>query len=222
MQSIIAEKREVFGKKVKNLRNKGFLPAILYGKAQKAEPITVPEIDFFKLWKSAGESTIVELRLGDKNNNVLIQDVMIDPIKSNPVHADFYVVDMDRPIKVDVVLEFIGESEAVKSGGILVKVLYDLSIEALPKDLPHSIPVDISSLRSINDSIAVRDLKIPSGVTVLSNIEDTIILVEPPRSEAEIKSAPETAPSLENIEVISKKPKAEGEAEEGQTKEENA
>lgn len=210
MQSITAEKRDVLGKKVKTLRSKGFLPAVVYGGGKKAEPISVKETDFMKLWKSAGESSIVELKLGDDTKNVLIQEVAIDPLKDKPLHADFYVVDMDKPVKVDVPLEFVGESEAVRGGGILVKVLHEIKIEALPKNLPHSIAVDIALLKTIEDSVKIKDLKIPSAVAVLENPEDTIVLVEPPRAEEEIK-AEAAAPSLESIEVVGKKTKAEGE-----------
>lgn len=212
MQSIIAEKRDILGKKVENLRRQGFLPAVVYGKKKEAEPVAVREIDFTKLWKSAGESTIVELRLGQKTENVLIQDVALDPLKDKPIHADFYVVEMDKPVKVDVPLEFVGESEAVRAGGILVKVLHELKIEALPKNLPHNIAVDLSALKTLEGSIKVKDLRVPNGVAVLDNLDDTVVMVEVPRAEEEVKAAETEAHSLESIEVVGKKPKAEGAA----------
>ncbi len=206
MQSIIAEKREILGKKVKNLRKQGFLPAVLYGKGKKTEPISIKEADFLKLWKSAGESSIITLELGKDKKNVLIQDVTFDPIRDNPIHADFYQVDMEKEIKVSVPLEFVGESEAVRLGGILVKIMHALNIEALPKDLPHAISVDISQLKEVNSSLSVRDIKIPAGVKKLDGLDETIVKIEPPRSEEEIKAESE-APSLENIEIVGKKEK---------------
>ena len=211
MQSIIAEKRDILGKKVKTLRSKGFLPAVVYGGGKDAEPIAVKEVDFMKLWKSVGESTVVELDIGDKKKNVLIHEVDLDPIKDKPIHVDFYAVDMTKKIHVDVALEFIGESEAVKTGGILVKVLHSLKVEALPKDLPHSMAVDISALKNIGDAILIKDINIPANVVVLDNPEETIALVEEPRKAEEVKAAEAEAPSLESIEVVSNKPKAEGE-----------
>src|SRR3989344_2249508 len=145
MQSITAEKRDILGKKTKNLRKKGILPAVLYGKGESSESISVKESDFLKLWKTAGVSTVVALEVENKKKNVLIHDVAIDPLKDTPTHVDFYIVDMNKPITIDVALEFTGESDAVKAGGILVKVLHEVKIEALPKDLPHSLSVDISS-----------------------------------------------------------------------------
>ena len=217
MQSITVEKREILGKKVSNLRKQGFLPAVVYGGGGDAEPISIKELDFIKLWKSAGESTVVELDMGKAKKNVLIHDVAVDPLKDKPIHVDFYVVDMTKKIHVDVPLEFTGESEAVKAGGILVKVAHNLKIEALPKDLPHTIFVDISALKNIGESILVKGIKMPVGVKALDNMEGTIILVEAPRSEEEIKTGTETAaPSLESIEVVGKKPKAEAVVEVGE------
>lgn len=212
MQSIIAEKRDILGKKVRSLRKQGFLPAVVYGGGKQAEPVSIKEADFSKLWKSAGESTIVELVLDGQKKNVLIHDVAIDPLRDKPVHADFYTVDAHKKIRVDVPLEFIGESEAVKAGGILVKVLHSLKIEALPKDLPHSISVDTSTLKAVGDSVLISDLKMPAGVFFLGSKSETVAVVETPRAEEELK-APEAAaePSLESIEVVSKKPKAEAE-----------
>jgi large subunit ribosomal protein L25 len=219
MQSIIAEKRDLLGKKASNLRKLGLLPAVLYGKQQKSEAISVKEADFLKLWKSAGESSVIEVKVGDEKYNALVQDVAIDPLKNHPLHADFYVVDMNKPIKVDVRLEFIGESEAVRLGGILVKVAHELKVEALPKDLPREIQVNISLLKNIGDSLTVKDINLPKGVEVLDLPEGTVVLVEAPRSEEELKSEEDgegEAPSLENIEKVGEKERSEKEkAEEG-------
>ena len=209
MESIVALKRDILGKKTRNLRKRGFLPAVVYGGGKSAQPITIKESEFLKLWKSAGESTVIELDIGKEKKNVLIHEVDIDPIKDNPIHVDFYTVDMAKKIHVDVALEFIGESDAVKAGGILVKVLHALKVEALPNDLPHSISVDISQLKIAGDSITVSAVKIPKGVKILDNPEETVAMVEALRAEEEVKV--EEAPSLESIEVVGKKPKAEAE-----------
>ena len=123
------------------------------------------------------------------------------------MHADFYIVDMAKKLRVDVPLEFIGESEAVKSGGILVKVLHALEVEVLPKDLPHTISVDISKIKNVGESIFVKDIKVPAGVTILANIKETVVMVEALKAEEEVKA--EEAPLLESIEILSKKPKTE-------------
>lgn len=209
MQSIVAEKRDILGKKTRNLRKQGFLPAVVYGGGKSAESITVKESEFLKLWKSAGESTVVELDIGKEKKNVLIHDVDIDSLKDNPIHVDFYAVDMTKKVHVEVALEFTGESEAVKAGGVLVKVLHSLKVAALPKDLPHSMSVDLSLLKTIGDSVTIKDIKVPSGVKILDNLEETIIVAEAPRVEEEIKAVETETPTLESIEVLSKKLKTE-------------
>src|SRR3989344_574414 len=177
MESIIAEKRDILGKKTRNLRKRGFLPAVVYGGGKNAESIAVKESDFMKLWKSAGESTVIELVLGGQKKNALIHDVAIDPLKDKPIHADFYAVDMHKKTRVDVPIEFIGESEAVKAGGVLVKVLHSLNIEALPKDLRHLISIDVSAIKTVGDSILVSDIEAPVGTRILDNPAETIAVV---------------------------------------------
>ncbi len=208
METIGATRREIFGKKVAKLRQKGNLPAVLYGKGNKSQPLFVKSNEFLKLWKNAGESTVIELKVNDNGTfNVLIQDIAVDPIKNDPIHVDFLAIDMKKKVKVEVPLEFIGESEAVKGGGILVKVLHDLHIEALPKDLPHNLKVDLSLLRLVGDSILIRNIEAPSGVEIIDSLDETIVKVEEPRTE-EVIAAPAEEKTIEDIEVI-KKPKAE-------------
>ena len=146
MQTLAAQKREILGKKVKNLRKEGLIPAIIYGRKKESTPISLKENEFTNVWKSAGESSILTLLIDEKKENVLIHDVTFDPIRDNPIHVDFLAVEMDKLIKVGVKIEFVGESPAVKLGGTLVKIMHELQVEALPKDLPHEISVDISQL----------------------------------------------------------------------------
>lgn len=145
--------------------------------------------EFERVLHEAGETSLVMLKLENgKNYNVLIHDVAKDPLTLKPIHADFYAVRMDKPIEAKVPLEFAGESPAVKNeGGILVKVLHELEVKALPKDLPHQINVDISRLEKFEDKILVKDLVLPSGVMAYIPAEEVVVLVEPPRSEAELE-----------------------------------
>src|SRR3989338_8061040 len=102
MESIIAEPRTVAGKAVRYLRNKGLLPAVVYGQGKEATSISIQRSDFMKVWRSAGESTLVSLQLDAQKKNVLIHDVSLDPIKNLPTHVDFYLVDMTHEVEVDV------------------------------------------------------------------------------------------------------------------------
>lgn len=205
------------GKKVKTLRKNGEVPAILYGYKTDVTPISVDARQFGKILKQAGETSLVELQLeGGQKKQVLIHDVSRDTLKGHPTHIDFYAVQMDKPIEATVPLSFMGESEAVKAaGGVLVKVMQEVTIEALPKDLPHEIEVDISSIKSFEDHIVIKNLKLPKGVSLVGDVEQTVALVEPPRTEAELAAldqAPEVL--LDAIEVVGEKEKAEAESEE--------
>lgn len=209
MPTLKAEKREITGKKVQGLRKTGKIPAVLYGAGEKGVLLEVFEKNFEKVFREAGESTLVELEIGKEKKNVLIHEVDFDPIKDTPRHVDFLQVRMDKPIRAKVPLVFEGESPAVKNlGGILVKVAHELEIEALPKVLPHEIKVDISVLLDLGKKLAAGGLKLPTGVKLAGEKEEVLVLVEAPKSEEELK-AEEPAPSLETIEVVGKKKPAE-------------
>mgnify|MGYP003393824127 CR=1 FL=1 len=223
MTSIKAEKREISGKKVKNLRNEGKIPAIIYGAGESGLMLQISERDFEKVFKQAGESTLVEVEIGNEKRNVLIHDVSLDPIKDRPMHVDFLQVRMDKLIKATVELLFDGESPAVKLGGILVKVLREIEVEALPKDLPHQIKVDISKLVNLGDKLTIADLKLPSGVKIHADMEEVLILVEAPRSEEELKAEEAAAGvGIESIEVLTKKEKVAAALEEGEPRPEKS
>ena len=141
---------------------------------------------------------------------MLIQDVAMDPVKGEPVHVDFYAVLMDKPIKASISLVFEGISPAVKNlGGILIKVMHELEVEALPKNLPHELSVDISALASFENKISAKDIILSKGVKLISNPEETIALIEAPREEE--APASEEKIAFEEIEVVGKKEKEEEE-----------
>ncbi|MEK7649552.1 MAG: 50S ribosomal protein L25, partial [Patescibacteria group bacterium] len=190
MQKILADKRTVFGKKVKDLREKGLVPAVVYGGSGEPASLSVGAQELLKAYRQAGESGMIELEIkGGGRKSVLIHDVTFDPIKSLPLHVDFHEVAADKTIKVHVPIVFAGESDAVKSlGGVLVKVMHEIEVEALPKDLPHEISIDLGMLRTFSDTISLQDIKAPRGVEFVGDKETFIAKVVPPRSEEELAS----------------------------------
>lgn len=216
MLHLQAEQRTIKGKHVVQMRKEGKLPAVVYGRGIETESISIPYPDFMRIWKQAGESSLVEIDLGQKKHTVLISDVQLHPVKNTPLHVDFLVVRMDEKIKAPVPIEFTGESPVVKQlGGALVKVMHEVEVEALPADLPNQIMVDISSLAAFEDRITVADMRVHEGVTILANPEDVIALVR----QVEEEKAEETK-SIEDIEVTTeKKEKEEGESAEETTEE---
>lgn len=187
MQQLKAKSRNQLGKSVKTLRKSGFLPAVVYGEGVPAQPVVISYKDFVATLRTAGESTLVALDVDGKPLNVLIHDIAYDPVSDMPIHADFHAVRMDKIIRTHVPLEFTGESSAVKNdSGVLVRVMQELEIEALPRDLPHELTVDLSLLAIIGSTIHVKDINLPAGVTLITDPNDTIAVVEAPRSEEDI------------------------------------
>ena len=190
------------------LRKEGRLPAVFYGKKEASTPISVSKIDFLKAWKEAGESTVINLETPNGVVESLIHDVDFDPVTGNPRHADFYVFEKGHKVKIDIQLEFVGVSPAVKDlGGVLVKVMHEVKVEAMPKDLPHNIEVDISSLTSFDSQILAKDLNLPNGVELIENGEEVVALVSAPREEKEEESKPIDLSAIE----VEKKGKEETE-----------
>src|SRR3989344_398574 len=152
--SIIATKREVSGKRVKNLRNAGKLPAVLYGHKVDTTQIEISEREFAMAFRKAGESTIVNLVVDGQTRPVLIHEVQNHYLKGKPIHVDFYAVNMAEKVKVHVPIHFSGESPAVKNlGGTLVKNLSEVEVECLPGDIPQAFEIDISSLNTFEGAI---------------------------------------------------------------------
>lgn len=187
--SLTATKRAVKGKAVEKLRKEGKIPAVLYGHNTTASDIEINEREFGKVFRQAGESTLVNLAVDGKSQPVLIQEVQRHYLKGTPIHVDFYVVNMSEKLKATVQLHFIGESLAVKSlGGTLVKNLSEVEVECLPGDLPHNFEIDISPLNTFEDSIHIRDIKVSDKVKILANPDEVVTSVTPPRSEEEMNA----------------------------------
>lgn len=211
MSLLKTEKREVFGKKLKESRGKGKLPGIVYGQGiQEPIPVFVAKEEFKKVFKEARETDFIDLAFGDDKKSVLIKDVETDPASDEPIHIDFFAPRLDKPIEAKVPLVFAGESPAVKLGGVLVKVMHEISVKGLPKEIPHRIEVDLSLLKNLEDRVTINDIKFPLGVEPLVKKEEVIILATLPKKE---EIVPETAPLLEEIEVVKKGKKEEEEGE---------
>lgn len=200
-----AKLREYIGKKSKKLQKEGFIPAVLYGKGIENLNLSVDVKDFTKIYKIAGENTLLELHIENdsaKDRNVLVHDVNIDPINDSITHVDFYQVDMTKKVTANVSLVFEGESQAVKvEAGVLIKNLYEVEVSALPKDLPHAIRVDLSLLTSFDDVISIKDLKLPQGVDIDMHADEVVASVARPRSQEELEALSEKVAVLDVSEV---------------------
>jgi len=190
----------------KSIRAAGNIPGVVYGAGKETQPVSVRATDFEKVWKSAGESTLISLEGVGAQTLVLIQDVTVDPLYHTPIHVDLLAVDADKPVEVDVPLVFVGVAPAEKElGGMLVKVMHELEIEALPKNLPHEIQVDISTLKTFDDQVRVADIVLPAGVTAKTGAAEVVALVQEAKEEEEAPVVPVDVSSVE----IEKKGKEE-------------
>jgi len=196
-----ANPREITGKQVKELREQGNLPAVLYGQKTEAQKLSVKEIDFHKIYEQAGENTIIDLKVDDQEPiKALIYDVQYDVVSHKIIHIDFYHVRMDQKITATIPLEFVGQSPAVKEeGGILITNLSEVEVKCLPNDLPKDIKVDLSSLETFDNKIMVKDLPIGENVELLTNVDSVVATVAEPRSQEEVEAAAEAPPEEEAL-----------------------
>lgn len=208
------EKRDI-KKSPTTIRLEGNMPAVFYGRKQASTPVMVSTREFEKVWKKAGENTVISLEGVGEPVQALIHAVERHPVIGTPRHADFYVFEKGQKLEIQIPIEFIGVSPAVKDlGGVLVKVIHDLEIEAEPKDLPQKVEVDISTLVNFDSVITANQIKLPAGVTLKLDPEEVVASVYEPKEEV----VDDTPVDLSTIEVA-KKGK---EAVEGDGKEEGA
>ena len=210
MITLGAQKREQFGKKLHTSRQTGKLPVVVYGPKIESTSLFVDVGTFKKVLEEAGESTIISLKMPKGVHDVLIHDVSIHPVTGDFLHADFYALDVSKPIRVKVPLHFEGVSPAVKNlGGVLVKVLHEIEIEVLPKELPHNLIADISILEALDSRFSASEIKLPVSAKLITDADEIVALIEVPKEEVE-----EVAPvDLSAIEVEKK-----GKTEEEETK----
>lgn len=176
-------KRVETGKKLGKLRASGALPAVVYGPKHKAMNISLDAKEFDKIFREAGESSVMVLTGVGEDAEVLVQDVAYDPVKGVMRHVDFYAIEKGKEVTVNVPLEFVGEAPATKLGGSLTKALHEIEVTCKPSVLPHEIIVDVSPLVTFEDHIRVKDLNVPAGVKVENDPEETVAVVTEAKEE---------------------------------------
>jgi len=201
-----------------DIRFEGVLPGVVYGAGGENISLSMVPSEFAKLYKEAGESSLVDLMVdGKESGKVLIQEVQYEPIKGRVSHVDFRRVDMNKSITAKVELRLVGEAPAVKGlGGTLVRSLSEIVIECLPKDLVSHFDIDISVLNTFDDVIKVKDLVLPAGVQILEQSPETVIATAAPAlTEDQIKAMEEASKGADvsKIEVAGKKKEEEAPAE---------
>lgn len=222
--SLQAEERSILGKKVKSLRRDGKLPGHVFGKGIETEHVSVDTKVFLKTFAQAGETGLIDLKIGsEKIRPVLVREVSQNPVTGDPVHIDFYQVNLTEKVKVPVPLVLTGEDpESVKNGeAIVLQTLNEVEVEALPTDLVENIEVSKDTLKNIDDAITVADLNFNrEKLTILADLEAVVVKLAPAVS-AEMEAlleeqAAETAQAAEAAAAVVEEGAESGEVKEGE------
>lgn len=187
----------------KQLRKSGEVPAVLYGKEDESTSIAVNRIELVKTVRDEGRNAIISLDVENgKTKDVMLHDYQMDPIKDELLHADFYIVDMQEEMDVEVSLRLEGEAPGAKEGGVLQQPVFELQVRAKPADIPEEINVDVSELE-IGDSISLSDIPRASNYELTDDEDTTLATVVPPTEEEPEEPVEEDAsaePELVNAE----------------------
>jgi large subunit ribosomal protein L25 len=192
--ALSVELRKETGKgPARRVRFAGKIPGVLYGLGSST-PITINKKELVRIL-NAGESgsTLLSLNLGDKGEKMaVIRDYQLDPINSQLLHADLQEVSMGKTIHLKVHINLVGSPLGVKEGGILEHLSREIEIECLPGDMPEHIEVEISALK-VNESIHVRDLKLPEGVKALTDSDTVVVTIAQPITAEQLEAELATA-----------------------------
>jgi large subunit ribosomal protein L25 len=191
--ALTATTRTETGKRVKNVRNAGNLPAVMYGHGIEPKSLQLGVSEFLKLYRAAGKSSLVDLTVdGTPAVKVLVQEVQVHHLTMHPHHVDLRQINMKEEFEVEVPIVFEGEAPAVKSlAGTLVHAYDAILVRCLPADLPHQITVDLSVLKTFDDVITVANLALPKGVTVLLDSDVSLASVSAPLTDEQLKKMEE-------------------------------
>lgn len=173
-----------------DIRKQGLVPAIFYGRAQEATAISIDALKFDRIFREAGETTIVSLKGDGIEKDTLIHDVQIHPVTGKPLHADFYVLEKGKKITINIPLEFEGQAPAEKLGHIIVKALHEVEIEVAPQELPKHLVVDLTKLANVGDHILASQIMLPPSAELLTGAEEIVASVTEFKEE-DLTTAPE-------------------------------
>lgn len=184
---LTVQPRTIFGKRLKSLREQGLIPAVLYGPGIKEKPLVVKEKDFLELLKSMHENDLITLELSDgvkkERHRVLVQAIERHFLTQKVFHIDFYKFSAKKKVRVYLPIELVGKSPAEEQGGVVIQIMEKLEVECLPDAIPEKLEVDITKLRSLSDTLYVKDLVIPIGVEPQVDLETPVVSVVPVQQE---------------------------------------
>ncbi|RFU66945.1 50S ribosomal protein L25/general stress protein Ctc [Peribacillus saganii] len=202
MSNVLAAKERKVSRQsaIRQLRNEGNIPAVVYGNGVGSRSIFVSNSDLIKTIKEVGRNGIISLDLEGSHQNVMLTDYQYDPLKSEIYHADFLAVNMNTEINAHVRLTLTGDSKGVKDGGVLQQSLHEVAVTAKPGDLPDALEVDVTEMQ-VGDVITVEDIKSNYNLTINQEDEEVIASILPPRQEEEISTGEQQSEGIpDNLE----------------------
>jgi large subunit ribosomal protein L25 len=204
-----ASTRELLGKRSRRLYGQGKLAAVVYGHNTKPTPLTLERLEFQKVFIKSGRTHLVDLVVdGDRTEKVLVREIQTHPRRLGPIHVDFYQVNLEEKITVEVPIHLVGESAAVKRGDAdILQPLHSLRVECLPSDIPEAFEVDLTPLEEIESELRISDITLPKGVTVLIDPEELVVKIIKKR-EMKVE---EEVPAAEAVVGVEGEAVAEGE-----------
>lgn len=208
-----AKLRTVFGKKNKNLRKSGLLPANIYGTNFPSQAISVNYIEFKRMFRAVGETGVVYIKTEKDEVPTLITSIQRDPLEGLVLHADFRKVDLSIKIEAEVPLTFVGVAPAANAGGVILTHADKVTVEALPQDIPNHIEIDLSGLKEIGAEIKVSDIPVNTTYTIKTDATKVVVSVAAHKEESVIAETTAAA----TPEVLTAKPDAAAEGETGAT-----
>jgi large subunit ribosomal protein L25 len=214
-----ASTRELLGKRARRLHGQGKLAAVVYGHNTTPTPLELDRLEFQKVFVKSGRTHLVDLVVDGKTEKVLVREIQTHPRRLGPIHVDFYQVNLEEKITVEVPVHLVGESAAVKRGDAdVLQPIHALRVECLPSDIPEAFEVDLTPLEEIESEFRVADLSVPKGVTVLLDPEELIVKIVHKR-EMKVEEEVPTAEAAVGVEGEAAAEGEEGAEEAAETKE---
>ena len=202
-----ASTRQLLGKRSRRLHRECKLSAVVYGNSAAATPLVLDRLEFQKVFVRSGRTHLVDLVVdGGRTEKVLVREIQTHPRRLGPIHVDFYQVNLEQKIHVEVPIHLVGESAAVKRGDAdVLQPIHALEVECLPTGIPEEFEVDLTPLAEIDSGLRVSELAVPKGVTILADPDELVVKIvhkrelkieeEVPAAEAEVPAEGEAAPA---------------------------
>ena len=174
-----ASTRDLLGKRTRRLHGQGKLAAVVYGHNTRPTPLVLDRLEFQKVFLKSGRTHLVDLVVdAGRIEKVLVREIQTHPRRLGPIHVDFYQVNLEEKITVEVPLHLVGESAAVKRGDAdVLQPIHTVRVECLPSDIPEAFEVDLTPLEEIEAEFRISDLRVPKGVTVLVDPDELVVKI---------------------------------------------